>query len=136
MGDENRTRTISLGIFAIRADSPPELRGRVSTSDRQRPLVTGANGPANGTAGRPSWLLPGLLLLAMAATQDDSVYIPRELNRSRPALYYVAANWFRASVTAASNLPPPCPSFSMTWSWLVDQFWDSCQAVSRGLLTS
>jgi hypothetical protein len=44
-GDENRTRTISLGICAIRPVRWPDLRGGVSASDRERPLVTGTNGP-------------------------------------------------------------------------------------------
>ena len=38
-------RTVSLGICAVRAVIPPELRGGVSASDRERPLITGVNGP-------------------------------------------------------------------------------------------
>jgi hypothetical protein len=37
-------RTVSLGICAIRAAVRPELRCGVPVSDRERPLVTGANG--------------------------------------------------------------------------------------------
>jgi hypothetical protein len=43
-GDGNRTRTISLGICAIRAVVRPDLRSGVSVSDRDRPLLTGVNG--------------------------------------------------------------------------------------------
>jgi hypothetical protein len=43
-GDGNRTRTISLGSCAIRAVVRPDLRGGMSASDRERPLVTGVNG--------------------------------------------------------------------------------------------
>jgi hypothetical protein len=42
-GDENRTRTISLGICPVGAAKPPDLGGGVSTNDR--PLITGINGP-------------------------------------------------------------------------------------------
>jgi hypothetical protein len=45
-GDGNRICTISLGICAIRAFMCPELRGRLSVSVRERPVVTGANGTA------------------------------------------------------------------------------------------
>jgi len=38
-GDGNRTRTISLGIGAIRAVVRPDLRRGVSASDRARPSV-------------------------------------------------------------------------------------------------
>ena len=44
-GDGNRTRTISLGICAIRACIRPDLHGRQSASDRKIPLVTVVNGP-------------------------------------------------------------------------------------------
>jgi hypothetical protein len=44
-GDGNRTRTVSLGICAIRAVMRPGLRSRVSASDRERPLLAGVNGP-------------------------------------------------------------------------------------------
>ena len=67
-GDGNRTRTISLGICAIRAAVRLDLRCRVSASDRDRPLVTGVNGPlmARRTVVRPtlvaaSWSSPVLL---------------------------------------------------------------------------
>ena len=43
-GDENRTRTISLGICCITAVSSPELPIRVSASDRGRLSFTGVNG--------------------------------------------------------------------------------------------
>jgi hypothetical protein len=43
-GDGNRTRTIGLGICAIRSVVRPDLRFGVSASDRERPLVAGANG--------------------------------------------------------------------------------------------
>jgi hypothetical protein len=43
-GDGNRTRTISLGICAIRARHMPDLRGGLSVSDRKRPAFTGVNG--------------------------------------------------------------------------------------------
>ena len=51
-GDGNRTRTISLGICVIRAAERPDLRDGVSASDRERPLVTGVNGPLMA---RRSW---------------------------------------------------------------------------------
>ena len=38
-------RTISLGSCAVRAAGRPYLRGRLSASNRERPLVTGVNGP-------------------------------------------------------------------------------------------
>jgi hypothetical protein len=38
-----RTRTISLGICAVRAAMPPDLRDGVSASDRVRPFVAGVN---------------------------------------------------------------------------------------------
>jgi len=44
-GDGNRTRTISLGAVPSGPVTWPDLRGRVSASDRERPLVTGVNGP-------------------------------------------------------------------------------------------
>jgi hypothetical protein len=44
-GDGNRTRTISLGICTVRASTGPDLRCEVSASDRERPPVTGPNGP-------------------------------------------------------------------------------------------
>jgi hypothetical protein len=44
-GDGNRTRTISLGICAVRACIGLDLRGRQSVSALERPLVTGVNGP-------------------------------------------------------------------------------------------
>ncbi len=49
-------RAISLGICAARAAMRPDLRGRLSASDRERPLVTGVNGPlmARRTAVRPA----------------------------------------------------------------------------------
>ena len=43
-GDGNRTRTISLGICAIRAAIQPDLREGLPLSDRERPFVTGVNG--------------------------------------------------------------------------------------------
>jgi len=43
-GNGNRTRTISLGICAIRACHMADLRRGVSASDRERPLGTGLNG--------------------------------------------------------------------------------------------
>ena len=47
--------TISLGICAFRAVMRPDLRGEVSASDHERPLVTGVNGPltvaATGSTG-------------------------------------------------------------------------------------
>jgi len=36
---------VSLGICAVRAAIRPDLRGRLSASDRERPLFTGVNGP-------------------------------------------------------------------------------------------
>ena len=51
-GDGNRTRTISLGICAIRAVVRPDLRRGVSASDRDRPSGPVANGPL--MARRPS----------------------------------------------------------------------------------
>jgi hypothetical protein len=42
--DGNRTRTISLGICAIRAVTWPDLQGGLSASDRERPVFTGVNG--------------------------------------------------------------------------------------------
>jgi len=51
-GNGNRTRTISLGICAVRACHMADLRRGVSASDRERPLVTGlnANGPTRVVA--------------------------------------------------------------------------------------
>jgi hypothetical protein len=43
-GDGNRTRTISLGIYGIRAVIRPDLRGELSVSDREGPQVAGFNG--------------------------------------------------------------------------------------------
>ena len=67
-GDGNRTRTISLGICAIRAAVRPDLHCGVSASGRERPLVTGANGTlmARRTAVSPAlmaapWSSPVLL---------------------------------------------------------------------------
>src|SRR5437660_460789 len=51
-GDENRTRTISLGICTIHAPTRPDLRIVLSASDREIPLFTGANGPLMA---RRSW---------------------------------------------------------------------------------
>ena len=71
-GDGNRTRTISLGICTIRAVTWPDLRVGVSVSDRERPLVTGVNGPANGPANRgPAcvcWPCPTSPSFSIAAT--------------------------------------------------------------------
>ena len=39
-GDENRTRTISLGIRQIRVPDRPDLGNRYTASDRQRPCDT------------------------------------------------------------------------------------------------
>jgi hypothetical protein len=44
-GEGNRTPTISLGICSIQASKLPDLRGGLSLSDRERPLLT----PINGT---------------------------------------------------------------------------------------
>jgi hypothetical protein len=44
-GDGNRTRTISLGICAIRASTGLDLRSGLSVSDRERPRFTLVNGP-------------------------------------------------------------------------------------------
>jgi hypothetical protein len=44
-GDENRTRTISLGIRPIGASDRPDLGTRCTASDRHGPCDTGANGP-------------------------------------------------------------------------------------------
>jgi hypothetical protein len=54
-GDGNRTRTISLGICAIRSVVRPNLRFGVSASDRERPLDAGVNGTL--MARRPSLAL-------------------------------------------------------------------------------
>jgi hypothetical protein len=54
-GDENRTRTISLGICTIRAVARPDLRSEVSASDRERPLLTGVNGTPMARPPRRSW---------------------------------------------------------------------------------
>ena len=43
-GDGNRTRTIGLGICAVRACHMADLRRGVSASDGEKPLVTGLNG--------------------------------------------------------------------------------------------
>jgi len=54
-GDGNRTRAISLGAVPSGPVTWPDLRGGVSADDRERPLVTGVNGPlmARRTAARP-----------------------------------------------------------------------------------
>ena len=44
-GDENRTRTISLGIRPIGASDRPELGSRCTASDRHGPCDTRLNGP-------------------------------------------------------------------------------------------
>jgi hypothetical protein len=44
-GDENRTRTVSLGIARICPVLAADLRVRSPASDRDCPLFTGANGP-------------------------------------------------------------------------------------------
>jgi hypothetical protein len=44
-GDGNRTRTISLGICAIRASTWPHLRSELSVSDCENPLFALVNGP-------------------------------------------------------------------------------------------
>ncbi len=46
-GDENRTRTISLGIAVVPLTLPtwPDLRRGPPTSDSDRPSFTAANGP-------------------------------------------------------------------------------------------
>jgi hypothetical protein len=44
-GDENRTRTISLGIRPIHALDRPDLGNRHTASDRHGPWGTGVNGP-------------------------------------------------------------------------------------------
>jgi hypothetical protein len=44
-GDENRTRTISLGIQPIQPTDPPELGIQRTASGRDGPCHTGANGP-------------------------------------------------------------------------------------------
>ncbi len=51
-GDGNRTRTISLGIYVVRAFLPSYLRDRLSLSVRERPFLTGINGTL--MARRPS----------------------------------------------------------------------------------
>src|SRR5580658_11251501 len=43
-GDENRTRTISLGICVVSAVLRPDLRGRLSAGNRDGPFFTGVNG--------------------------------------------------------------------------------------------
>jgi hypothetical protein len=45
VGDENRTRIISLGSAAVTAASGADLPVQVSARDRDCPLVTLANGP-------------------------------------------------------------------------------------------
>jgi hypothetical protein len=59
-GDENRTRTISLGIRPIGASDRPELGSRCAASDRHGPYDTIANGPpmADGL-GRSSYRAQG-----------------------------------------------------------------------------
>ncbi len=57
-GDGNRTRTISLGICAIRAVVRPDLRSEVSVGDRDRPLLTGVNGTLMA---RRIWVRPALI---------------------------------------------------------------------------
>jgi hypothetical protein len=59
---------VSLGICALRAVERPDLRSEVSASDRDRPLLTGANGTlmARQTGVRPAlmavlWFSPVLL---------------------------------------------------------------------------
>jgi hypothetical protein len=66
-GDGNRTRTISLGICAVRAVTWPDLRVGVSASDRERPLVAGVNGPLMA---RRAVALPALDGLFLAAFLD------------------------------------------------------------------
>jgi hypothetical protein len=51
-GDGHRTRTVSLGICAIRVSVLLDLRSRPSVSDRESPLFAGVNGPL--MARRPS----------------------------------------------------------------------------------
>jgi hypothetical protein len=52
-GDENRTRTISLGICRTARRTGPDLRFDGSVSDRERPLFTGVNGPLMARNGVP-----------------------------------------------------------------------------------
>ena len=66
-----RTRTISLGICAVRAVMWPDLRGGLSVSDRERPLVTGVNGPLMA---RQPWSASLGVLARMPMTQLDPVH--------------------------------------------------------------
>jgi hypothetical protein len=52
------TRTVSLGICAIRASKWPDLRGELSVSDREEPRFTGVNGTLMA---RRSWRWMGLM---------------------------------------------------------------------------
>jgi len=63
-GDGNRTRTISLGICAIRAAIQPDLREGLPLSDRERPFVTEVNGTLMARRSCPA---PGQMALRPSA---------------------------------------------------------------------
>ena len=52
--------TIRLGNCSIRAASGPDLRGGLSMSDRERPFLTGVNGPVPGSGQTPTVRFPGV----------------------------------------------------------------------------
>jgi hypothetical protein len=89
-GDENRTRTVSLGICAVTAPTWPDLRRGVSMSDRQRPLVTGVNGTlmARRTVVRPALMSPCPApppSSSIAAIPPDGTAVSRLAKRPRAA---------------------------------------------------
>ena len=107
-GDGNRTRTISLGICAIRASTGLDLRGGLSVSDRKRPLLTGVNGPLmarrpRGPTCRPSAFQAG--------------HIPRWRGSSeRYALLVVAADsgWLLLLLSPLLSAAGPVPVSSFS----------------------
>src|ERR1700683_2684881 len=66
-GDENRTRTISLGSGAITAAHGADLREKVAARDRGCPLVTLANGPLMAQRSCTDLRQPGAVRAALSA---------------------------------------------------------------------
>ena len=80
-GDGNRTRTVSLGICAIRALMASDLRDGLSMSDRERPFLTGVNGTLMARRSSPDLRLEGLGLTSAGCRAPNRI---SSSGRSRP----------------------------------------------------
>jgi hypothetical protein len=83
-GDENRTRTISLGTQQIGASDRTELGNRCTVSDRQGPRGTRANGPpmASGLMAGGCW--PMARTAAVAGDRQEALWLRHLLLYASP----------------------------------------------------